>query len=160
MSANDLINFWDPTISKWPFNGNFEFCNIYLIQEMQNDWTMNIKQNVGLMSHTRITHDKFHTKKIQNGCQSAIFLFLFFINFCIFFFTISEIVHDSWSMNSCFFILRMAIIYLNFKIVVERPRRASFVFLFEQLFLVIVIIIIIILIYLIMIHVSAHFTSK
>ena len=28
---------------------------------MQNDWTMNMKQN--LMSHTRITHDKFHTKK-------------------------------------------------------------------------------------------------
>ena len=60
MSANDLINFWDQTI-----NGHFEFCNIYLTQEMQNDWTMNIKQNV--MSHTRITHDKFHTKKIQNG---------------------------------------------------------------------------------------------
>ena len=28
---------------------------------MQNDWTMNIKQN--LMSHTRITNDKFHTTK-------------------------------------------------------------------------------------------------
>ena len=28
---------------------------------MQNDWTMNIKQDV--MSHTRITHDKFHTEK-------------------------------------------------------------------------------------------------
>ena len=27
---------------------------------MENDWTMNIKQNV--MSHTRITNDKFHTK--------------------------------------------------------------------------------------------------
>ena len=26
---------------------------------MQNDWTMNIKQYV--MSHTVITHDKFHT---------------------------------------------------------------------------------------------------
>ena len=59
MSANDLINFWDQTISKWLFSGHFEFCNIiYLTQEMQNDWTMNIKQNV--MSHTRITHDKFH----------------------------------------------------------------------------------------------------
>ena len=53
MSANDLIN--------WPFNSHFEFCNIYSTQEMQNDWTMNIKQNV--MSHTRMTHDKFHTKK-------------------------------------------------------------------------------------------------
>ena len=60
MSANDLITFWDQTISKWPFSGHFEFCNIYLTQEMQNDWTMNNKQNV--MSHTRITHDRFHTK--------------------------------------------------------------------------------------------------
>ena len=42
-------------------NRQFEFCNIYLTQEMQNDWTMNIKQNV--MSHTRITHDKVYTKK-------------------------------------------------------------------------------------------------
>ena len=57
MSANELINFWDQTISKWPF----EFCNIYFTQGMHNDWSMNIKQNV--MSHTRITHDKFHTKK-------------------------------------------------------------------------------------------------
>ena len=30
MSANDLINFWDQTILKWPFSGHFEFCNIYL----------------------------------------------------------------------------------------------------------------------------------
>ena len=51
MSANDLINFWDQTIS---VSGHFEFLNIYLNQEMQNDWTMNIKQNV--MSHSRITH--------------------------------------------------------------------------------------------------------
>ena len=43
---------------------------------MQNDWTMNKKQNI--MSHTRITHDKFHNKKIPNGCQSAIFFFSFF----------------------------------------------------------------------------------
>ena len=76
MSANDLITSWDQTISKWPFSDHFEFCNIYLTQEMQNNWTMNIKQNV--MSHTRITHDKFHTKKKQNGCQSAIFFFFFF----------------------------------------------------------------------------------
>ena len=47
---------------------------------------MNIKQNV--MSHTRITHDKFRTYKI---------LFLFLI--------ILEILHDSWSMNFCFLIL-------------------------------------------------------
>ena len=33
---------------------------------MQNSSTMNIKQNV--MSHTSITHDKFRTIKIQNGC--------------------------------------------------------------------------------------------
>ena len=61
MLANDRINFWNQTISKWPFSGHFEFCNIHSTQEMQNDWTMNIKQNV--MSHTRIIHDKFHTKK-------------------------------------------------------------------------------------------------
>ena len=41
---------------------------------MQNDWTMNIKQNV--MSHTRITLDKFYTKK--SGRQSAILIFFFF----------------------------------------------------------------------------------
>ena len=44
---------------------------------------MNIKQNV--MSHTRITHDKFRSYKIQNGHQSAIL---------IFFLIISEILHD------------------------------------------------------------------
>ena len=49
MSSNDLITFWNQTTSKWPFSGHFEFCNIYLTQEMQNDWTMNIIQNV--MSH-------------------------------------------------------------------------------------------------------------
>ena len=54
-----LINFWDQTISKWPFSGHFEFGNIYLTQEKLNDWIMNIKQNV--MSHTRITHINFHT---------------------------------------------------------------------------------------------------
>ena len=40
---------------------------------MQNSWTMSIKQNV--MSHTRITHYKFRTNKIQNGRQSAILIF-------------------------------------------------------------------------------------
>ena len=48
MSANDLINFWDQTISKWPISGHFVFCNIYLTQEMQNDWTMNIKQKINV----------------------------------------------------------------------------------------------------------------
>ena len=61
MSANDLIKFCDQTILKWQFSGPFDFCNIYLTQEMQNDWTMNIKQNV--MFHTTMTHGKFHTKK-------------------------------------------------------------------------------------------------
>ena len=51
MSANDLINFWDQTISKWSFSSHFEFCNIYLTQEMQNDWTMIIKQNVMSCEH-------------------------------------------------------------------------------------------------------------
>ena len=61
MPANDLIRFWDQTISKWLFSGHFEFCNIYFTEEMQNERNMNITQNV--MSHRRITHDKFHTKK-------------------------------------------------------------------------------------------------
>ena len=52
---------------------------------MQNDWTMNIKQNV--MSHTRITHYKFHTKKSKMAAGRH------------FFCTILEILHDSWSMN-------------------------------------------------------------
>ena len=76
MSANDLINFWDQTISKWAFSGHFKFCNIYLPQEMQNDWTMNIKQNV--MSHTRITHDKFLTKKIKIAASRPFKIFLIF----------------------------------------------------------------------------------
>ena len=29
MSANDLINFWDQTISKWPFSCHFEFCILF-----------------------------------------------------------------------------------------------------------------------------------
>ena len=48
---------------------------------MQNDWTMNIKQIV--MSHTRITHDKFHTKKYKMAASRP------------FFFIILEILHDS-----------------------------------------------------------------
>ena len=76
MSANELINFWDQTIAKWPFSGHFEFCNIYLTQEMQNDWTMNIKQNV--MSHTRITHDKFHTKKSKMAASRPFFIYFSF----------------------------------------------------------------------------------
>ena len=73
-AANDLINFWDQTISKRPFSGHFEFCDIYLTQEMQIDWTMNIKQNV--MSHTRIAHDKFHTKKYKMAASRPFFFFL------------------------------------------------------------------------------------
>ena len=79
MSANDLINFWDQTISKWPFSVLFDFCNIYLTQEMQNDWTMNIKQNV--MSHTRITHDKFHTKKYKMAASRPFEFFIYIYNF-------------------------------------------------------------------------------
>ena len=40
---------------------------------------MNIKQNV--MIHTKITHDKFHTKKIQNGRQLANLIIIFKIFF-------------------------------------------------------------------------------
>ena len=53
---------------------HFEFCDIYVTQKkMQNSWTINIKQND--MSHTSINHDKFRTNKIQNGCQSAVYIF-------------------------------------------------------------------------------------
>ena len=90
MSANNLVNFWNQTIPKWPFSGYFEFGNIYLTQEMQNDWTMNIKQNV--ISHTSITHDEFHTKKFKMDASRP-FLFLFFL--FLFFLTISEIFIDS-----------------------------------------------------------------
>ena len=69
-AANELINFWDQTISKWPF-----FCNICSTQEMQNDWTMNIKQNV--MSYTRITDDKFHTKKSKMPASHPFFYYFF-----------------------------------------------------------------------------------
>ena len=42
---------------------------------MQNDWTMNIKQNV--MSHTRITYDKSHTKKSKMAARRPFFFFFF-----------------------------------------------------------------------------------
>ena len=100
MSANNLINFWDQAISRWPFSGHFEFCTIYLTQEIQNDWTINIKQN--LMSHTRITHDKFHNKKSKVAASRPFFI--------IFFYTILEILHDSWSKNFCFLMLHIAIV--------------------------------------------------
>ena len=77
MSANHQINFWDQTISKWQFSGHFEFCNIYLAQEMQNNFTMNIRQNV--MSHTRITHEKNFTLKIPKW--PPVIFFFFFFNF-------------------------------------------------------------------------------
>ena len=50
---------------------------------MQNDWTMNIKQNV--MSHSRITHDKFHTKIYKMAASRQFFLlfFNFFSHFSI-----------------------------------------------------------------------------
>ena len=75
------FNFWDQTISKWPLNGHFEFCNIYLPQEMQNDWTMNIKQNV--MSHTWISHDKFHTKNPKWLPVDHFFYFILFFHYLI-----------------------------------------------------------------------------
>ena len=78
MSANDLITFGIKQLQN-------EFCNIYLTQEMQNDWTMNIKQNV--MSRTRIIYDKFHTKKSKMAASLPFFFFLIF--------TILEIFHDS-----------------------------------------------------------------
>ena len=36
MSANDLINFWEQTILKWPFSGHFKFekfCDIHVPQK-------------------------------------------------------------------------------------------------------------------------------
>ena len=46
---------------------------------MQNDWTMNIKQNV--MSHTRITNDKFHTKNSKMAASRPFLLFFLANNF-------------------------------------------------------------------------------
>ena len=43
---------------------------------MQNDWTMNIKQNV--MSQTRITHEKFHTEKSKMAASRPFFFKFFF----------------------------------------------------------------------------------
>ena len=82
-----MINFLDLTIVKWPLSGHFEFCDIYLTQEMQDGWIMNIKQNV--MSHTRITHDKLHTEK--SGIKKRKNP----VGHLIFFFIILEILHDS-----------------------------------------------------------------
>ena len=89
ISANDLINFWDQTILKWPFCGHFEFCNLYLTQEMQNDRPMNIKQNV--MSHTRISHAKFHTEKSKMAASRPfIYFFFIFFYFIFLFFLLSR----------------------------------------------------------------------
>ena len=68
-----IINFWEQTISKWRLVAILNFNNFVIfnyLKKMQNSWTMNMKQNV--MSHTRITYDKFRSYIIQNGCQSAI----------------------------------------------------------------------------------------
>ena len=65
---------------------------------MQNNWTMNIKENV--MSHTSLTRDKFRSYKIQNGRQSAIKMLFFFI--------IWEILHDSTDST------RNSILLVNF----------------------------------------------
>ena len=43
---------------------------------MQNDWTMNIKQNV--MSHTGITHDKFTLKNSKWPPVGHLNIFFFF----------------------------------------------------------------------------------
>ena len=59
-------------------SGHFEFYIIYLTQEMQNDWTMNIKQNV--MSHTRITHDKFRSKKSKMAASRPYFFLLLLLS--------------------------------------------------------------------------------
>ena len=79
-TSENLVQFraLDQTISKWLFSGHFEFCNIYLTEEMQNDWTMNIEQNA--MSHTRITHDKFHTKKSKIAASQPFFFFFFLLS--------------------------------------------------------------------------------
>ena len=62
MTANDLINFWEQTISKGPFSGHFMIF-AYLKKSKWLDHEYKIKCNV---SH------KFLTNKIQNGRQSCI----------------------------------------------------------------------------------------
>ena len=53
MLANDLINFWEQTILKWPFSGHFEFekfCDIYVTQKQSKKAEPCIcKPNVNLM---------------------------------------------------------------------------------------------------------------
>ena len=89
MSANDLNNFWDQTISKWPFSGHFELCNIYLTQEMQNDWTMNIKQNV-ILCLTKGLHMTNFT--LKNPSRPVIFLY-FFKYIYIFYYYLGNLGH-------------------------------------------------------------------
>ena len=97
MSVNDLINFWDQTILKKTFSGHFEFLNFYLTQEMQNDWTISIKQNV--MSHTRITHDKFHTKKYKMASSRP--FFYLFLNYFYYYYFYYFNHYGHWQRNTC-----------------------------------------------------------
>ena len=70
MSANDLINFLG--LKQFQNDRLAAILNLVIFtQEMQNDWTINIKQNV--MSHTRITHDKLHTKKSKMAASWPFF---------------------------------------------------------------------------------------
>ena len=69
--------------------GHFEFCNIHLTQEMQNDWTMNMKQkfNVSHKDNPWMTNFKLKDAKWLPACHFFLLLFFFLI--------ISEILHDS-----------------------------------------------------------------
>ena len=62
---------------------------------MQNDWTMNIKQNV--MSRTRITHDKFQGKKSKMAASRSFFFFNFF--FFFFYYSKSCMIADLISLD-------------------------------------------------------------
>ena len=73
MSANDPIPFGDQTLKNGRLAVILNLSNFVIfrrLKQMQNSWTMNIKQNG--RSHTMITNDKFRTNKIQNGHQSAL----------------------------------------------------------------------------------------
>ena len=91
MSANDLTNFWEQTILKWPFSGHFKYekcCDIYVTQKNKAKKQDHAYRRKCEDSHmTRITHDKFRRNKIQNSQLAVIFNCFFLIS--------SEILHNS-----------------------------------------------------------------
>ena len=60
MSGNDLITFWSKQFQNDGLAAILNLCNFVIFKQPKikaKCWTMHIEQNV--MTHTRITHDKF-----------------------------------------------------------------------------------------------------